>query len=150
MDKLVNTLNEIAETNYKVTLAKNGTENIHQTQRNGIGAQLKQALYESLSELLVDGNDPNTLGVFFTSEGVIVEVPNSSIADNVTNEEGSGAISLLFSVQVKSLNYNAADSSESYQVEVAEKMAKKLAAEEKKKTKIAKDSAARAKKNEGR
>ena len=135
-------LNSLKGVTVKVSQTKNG-EAIHQTMRNKIGAVLREALYNDLKEIFPLSDNPEDIVVYFTADGIILEVPNESVKDTITNPNGSGAISLEIGFTVKSLEYNAQDMSEAYAVEVAEKEAKRKADEEKKAKKIATDKANR-------
>lgn len=145
MTNFINTstaLNSLKGVTVKVSQTKNG-EAIHQTMRNKIGAVLREALYNDLKEIFPLSDNPEDIVVYFTADGIILEVPNESVKDTITNPNGSGAISLEIGFTVKSLEYNAQDMSEAYAVEVAEKEAKRKADEEKKAKKIATDKANR-------
>jgi small-conductance mechanosensitive channel len=78
-----------------------------------------------------------------TKDGVIIEVPNGSIKDNITNVTGSGAISLEIGFTVKGLEYNAQDESEAHKVDMAKKEAENKEKAEKRAKQIAKDKARR-------
>ena len=145
MTNFINTstaLNSLKGVTVKVSQTKNG-EAIHQTMRNKIGAVLREALYNDLKEIFPLSENPEDIVVYLTADGIILEVPNESVKDTITNPNGSGAISLEIGFTVKSLEYNAQDMSEAYAVEVAEKEAKRKADEEKKAKKIATDKANR-------
>ena len=145
MTNFINTstaLNSLKGVTVKVSQTKNG-EAIHQTMRNKIGAVLREALYNDLKAIFPLSDNPEDIVVYFTADGIILEVPNESVKDTITNPNGSGAISLEIGFTVKSLEYNAQDMSEAYAVEVAEKEAKRKADEEKKAKKIATDKANR-------
>jgi hypothetical protein len=129
----------------KISQTKNG-EAIHQTTRNKIGAILRNALFADLKEIFPVTDNAEDIVCYLTADGIILEVPNESVKDGVTNPNGSGAISLEIGFTVKSLEYNARDMSDAYAVDLAEKEAKKREADEKKAKKIAKDTATRAKK----
>lgn len=135
-------LNALKSTVIKVSQTKNG-EAIHQTMRNKIGSVLREALFTDLKEIFPLSENADDIVCYFTADGIILEVPNSSVKDTITNPNGSGAISLEIGFTVKSLEYNAQDMSEAYEVEMAEKEAKKKAEAEKKAKKIAKDEANR-------
>lgn len=149
LTNLLNAIEEIKVKDYKVTQLKNGGENIQQTQRNELGGMLKSALSRDFAEMFPISEDANSVVAYVTSDGAIIEIPNESIRDKITNPDGSGAISIEISVKVKSLDYNAQNESEAYQVILAEKMAKAQAKAEEKAKKIARDVAARKKKAEG-
>lgn len=146
LTNFVNAIEIVKENEYKVTQAKNGTENIHQTQRNELGAFLRKALGTDLSKVFPATDDSSAAITYITADGIVIEIPNESIRDKVSNPECSGAISVEISVKVKSLDYNALDASEAYQVDLAEKAAKAQAKADEKARKIAKDKALRVKK----
>ena len=148
MTNFINTLtalNALKGSVIKISQTKNG-EAIHQTQRNKIGAVLRNALFTDLSAIFPVSDNADDIVVYLTDDGIILEVPNESVRDNITNVNGSGALSLEIGFTVKSLEYHAKDKSDAYAVDLAEKEAKAKEAAEKKAKKIAKDSAARAKK----
>ena len=146
LENLMMAIAKIKGGEYKVTIAKNGKENIHQTQRNEIGAMLREALSLDLAEIFPITDACDQPIAYVTADGAILEIPNESVKDKVSNPDGSGAISVEFSVSVKSLDYNAANESDAYQVVRAEKAAKAQAKAEEKARKMARDAAARAKK----
>ena len=115
-------------------------EQIQQTYRNKFTAKLREALFEDCKESFADGND---IMPFITKDGVILEVPNETVANNMENDIGSGAISIEMSFTIKGLEYNASDESDNYALDLEEKAAKKRAEEKKKADKIAKDRKAR-------
>lgn len=115
-------------------------EQIQQTYRNKFTAKLKEALFEDCKETL---GEESEIVPFLTKDGVILEVPNASIADNMENDIGSGAISIEMSFTIKGLEYNASDESDNYALDLEEKAAKKKENEKKKADKIARDRKAR-------
>jgi hypothetical protein len=129
----------------KISDTKTG-EAIHQTQRNKIGSALREALFKDLAEIFPYTDNAEDIVAYLTAEGIVLEVPNPSVKDNITNPNGSGAITLEIGFTVKNLEYNAQESSEAYAVTLAEREAKRLEAEAKKKAKIERDNALRAKK----
>ena len=139
LEKTIATLEGIRDLEIKISDTKNG-ECIHQTQRNKIGAILRNALVEDFKEIFPASDEPTAIVAYLTDDGLVLEIPNGSVKDNITNVEGSGAIT------VKNLHYNAQDKSDAYAVDLAEKMAKEQEKAEKKAKKIAKDTATRAKK----
>ena len=138
-------LNALKGSEIKISQTKNG-EAIHQTQRNKIGAVLRNALFTDLSAIFPVSDNADDIVVYLTADGIILEVPNESVRDNITSVNGSGALSLEIGFTVKSLEYHAKDESDAYAVKLANKEAEAKEAAEKKAKKIAKDSAARAKK----
>lgn len=137
-------LNALKGSEIKISQTKNG-EAIHQTQRNKIGAVLRNALFTDLSAIFPISDNADDIVVYLTAEGIVLEVPNESVRDNITNVDGSGALSIEIGFTVKSLKYNAKDESDAYAVKLANKEAEAKEAAEKKAKKIAKDNAARAK-----
>lgn len=135
-------LNALKQTTIKVSQTKTG-EAIHQTQRNKIGALLREALFTDLSAVFPISDNAEDIVAYLTADGIVLEIPNESVKDTITNPNGSGAITLEIGFTVKSLEYNAQDSSEAYAVTLAEKEAKAKAEAEKKAKKIAKDEANR-------
>jgi hypothetical protein len=141
-ENVLNVLNEIKTKAVKISQTTKG-ECIHQTERNKIGAELREALFADLSELFPVSESAEDIVAYFTKDGVILEVPNGSVKDNISNVNGSGAISLEIGFTVKGLEYNAQDESDAYKVDLAEKEAKAKAEAEKKAKNIAKDKAKR-------
>lgn len=141
----INALNEVKSQTFKISDTKSG-ECIHQTQRNKLGAALREALIEDFTKIFPISDDPEAIVAYVTADGLVLEIPNTSIKDNITNVEGSGAITVELGFAVKGLKYNAQDASEAYKIDLAEKEAKAKAEAEKKAKKIAKDKEARQKK----
>ena len=135
-------LNALKGATVKISQTKNG-EAIHQTQRNKMGAVLREALFTDLAQIFPLSDNAEDIVAYLTEDGIVLEVPNGSVKDNITNVNGSGAITLEIGFTVKSLEYNAQDKSEAYAIDLAEKQRKANEAEAKKKAKIAKDEAAR-------
>ena len=135
-------LNALKNATVKISQTKNG-EAIHQTQRNKMGAILREALFTDLSKIFPLSDNAEDIVVYLTEDGIVLEVPNASVKDNISNVNGSGAITLEIGFTVKSLEYNAQDKAEAYSVDLAEKERKAKEAEVKKKAKIAKDEAVR-------
>ena len=133
--------------NIKISDTKTG-EAIHQTQRNKIGSTLREALFKDLTEIFPYSDNAEDIVAYITAEGIVLEVPNPSVKDNITNPTGSGAITLEIGFTVKNLEYNAQESSEAYAVTLAEREAKRLEAEAKKKAKIERDTIKRANKGQ--
>lgn len=117
-------------------------EQIQQTFRNKLTAQLKEALFEDCMESF-PASEVNGIIPYLTKDGVILELPNESVADGITNDIGSGAISIEMKFTIKGLEYNAADESEDYDLHLLEKQRKAEEAEKKKADKIARDRKAR-------
>ena len=138
-------LKDIKELAVKISDTKNG-ECIHQTQRNGIGAKLREALAQDFLQIFPYSENAEDIVAYVTDDGLVLEIPNQSVKDGISNVNGSGAITVELGFTVKNLEYNAQDESESHKVKVAEKEAKAKELAEKKAKKIAADNKARAKK----
>ena len=117
-------------------------EQIQQTFRNNLTNQLKEVLFEDCLASFPFDNESGIIA-YRTKEGVILEVPNSSVADNITNEYGSGAISIELKFTIKGLEYNAEEMAEDYDASIREKQVKLAETERKKAEKIKRDRAAR-------
>lgn len=134
-------LNKIMEMEIPISNTTRG-EQIHQTFRNKLTAQLREALFE---DCLVSFSTQANEGIvpYLVKDGVILELPNASVADGITNELGSGAISIEMKFTIKGLEYNAADESEDYEVHLVDKARRAEETEKKKADKIARDRKAR-------
>ena len=110
---------------------------VQQTFRNKLTAQLKEALYTDFADALLGGD---AILPYLTKEGVIVEVPNESVADNMSPDDlGSGAISIEFSVTIKNLNTDANELAEEYNFKKRSDAAKAEKAAKEKQAKIDRD-----------
>lgn len=138
LENVMSLLNELKELEVPISNTTRG-EQIQQTYRNKFTARLREALFEDALTTLPVTDSGNDIVPFLTKDGVILEVPNESIANGITNEMGSGAISIEMSFTIKGLEYNAADESEDYDLKLAEKAEKAKEAERKKNEKIARD-----------
>lgn len=136
MEKLKKLLDEVKGETFTITKAKNG-EKLQQTQSN----RLKSRILEALAGDIADEVTPY---IYRTEKGFMIEIENGSVADGITNEDGSGAITILVDCVVKGLDCNAQVEGECYADKQAEKA--KVAAEkaEAKKRKIEADAKARA------
>ena len=114
-------------------------EQIQQTYRNKLTAKLKEALFEDMLETIPVTDSGSDIVPFITKDGVILEVPNESVANGIVNDLGSGAISIEMKFTIKGLEYNASEESEYYDAKLAEKAEKAKETERKKNEKIAKD-----------
>lgn len=114
---------------------------VHQTFRNKLTTQLKETLYEDFAEsLLTEG----TILPYLTKDGVILELPNDTVADNISPDDlGSGAISIEFSVTIKSLDTDANELAEEYNFVKQQAAEKARKAEKDKQAKIERDRKAR-------
>lgn len=116
-------------------------ELVQQTYRNNLTNEIKAALFEDCLESFPI--DKDGIVPFRTKEGVILEIPNASIADKITNEFGSGALSIEVKFTIKGLEYNAAEMAEDYDLSVQAKEEKAIEQERKKQEKIKRDRANR-------
>lgn len=132
-------LDEIMNMNVPISNTSRG-EQIQQTYRNNLTAALKEALFE---DCLASLTDTDGVAPYLTKEGVVLEIPNQSIADNLITEYGSGAISIIWNFTIKGLDYNAAEMAEEFDLTQETKRVKAAEAEKKKAAKIARDKAAR-------
>lgn len=142
LDNVKNFLMQLSAKDIPISNTSKG-EQIHQTYRNQLTAQLKDALFE---DCLVNFpfDDENGIFPYRVKEGVILEVPNASIADKITNEYGSGAISVELKFTVKDLDYNAEEMAEDYDCDVRRKASAAAEREKKKSEQIKRSQAARA------
>lgn len=129
-------LNKICEMEIPISDTLKG-KLVHQTFRNKLTTQLKETLYEDFADaLLAEGR----ILPYLTKDGVIVEVPNESVADNVSpNDLGSGAISIEFSVTIKSLDTDANELAEEHNFKKRSDAAKAEKAAKEKQAKIERD-----------
>ena len=132
MEHFIDFIKSIEGMTFPITVRANGVEQIGQTARNA----LKRQLMESFAKALADAM-PENERVAQTSEGVLLEIPNSSICDNSTSESGSGALTLCFDIKVKDLDTDLTYEVEQYQELLAKKEKDKQEAEQKKAKKIA-------------
>lgn len=119
---------------FKITATAKG-EQLHQTQRN----ELKKALLCALFDDIKADNEFTYMG----KDGIMVEIANDSVADNIKNTLGSGAITCTIDIKINSLEFNADEERKSYEIDLQEKAEKKLKAEQKKADKIARDKSER-------
>lgn len=141
MQKLKDFLESIKTRPLRITKAKNG-EQLQQTDRNKLKADLLETLLETLAEI--------TPFVYRTKEGILLELENESVANGISaDSEGSGAITVAIDCKFMSLDTNASLESECYQELLASNLAKAQAKAKDKADKIARDKATRAKKKTG-
>lgn len=114
---------------------------VHQTFRNKLTTQIKETIYEDLADsLLSEGN----ILPYLTKEGVILEVPNESVANSMLPDDlGSGAISIELSVTIKSLDTDANELADEYNFAKQQAAEKARKAEKDKQAKIERDRKAR-------
>ena len=131
MDNLTNLIVALKDREFKITTTTKGVEQLQQTQRNTLKAELLTALLADLKAVY-----PYAYRV---KDGIMLEIENGSIADGVKNPDGSGAISVTIDIKINDLETNAQTETENYEIETAEKVAKKEKANKKKAEKIASD-----------
>ena len=137
MKKFLELLENIKTRPIKISVTTSGVEQVQQTQRNALKAEMLDTLAECLAEIL-----PFTAR---TKEGILIEVPCDAVADSITNGTGSGAITVALDLKIKDLETDLEYESKEYAREVAEKARTKAEAEAKKARKIARDTATRKK-----
>lgn len=135
MDNLLTLIAELKTRDFKITTNNKGVEQLQQTQRNNLKAELVSALYRDIASKYEYA--------FRVKDGIMLELANDSVADNIKNELGSGAISITIDIKVNDLETNAETEKESYDISVAEKLEKKAKAEKSKAEKVARDKAER-------
>ena len=125
------------------TKTKNGEvlEKIQQTDSNNLKKLVMDAIAQDIKEEVTDY-------IYKVEKGYVLEIENDSIADGITNEDGSGAISVELQAIIKGLDYNAMDESADYADRQEEKAEKAKIKAEEKARKIQSDTAARAKAKE--
>lgn len=123
MKNLTALFQDIENRTFRVTTTASGKEKLQQTERNGLRAELMDKLLADLAE--------SGYRVARGKDGVLVEIPNGSVADGVSrNSIGSGAITLAFEVKVKDLDSELeylADEYTEHQEEQARKEAERKA-----------------------
>jgi hypothetical protein len=135
MDNLMNLIVELKNRELKITTNNKGVEQLQQTQRNNLKAELVNALFNDIAS--------EYDYTFRVKDGIMLEIANDSVADNIKNDIGSGAISVTIDIKINDLETNAESEKESYDISVAEKLEKKAKAEKSKADKIARDKAER-------
>jgi len=117
-------------------------EQIHQTFRNQLTAELRNTLYEDLMESFAD----DTTGIlpYLIKEGVILEIPNASVADNTDPDLCNGAISIEMSFTFKGLDFDAPEAAAEFDFLQEKKRRDAEEAAKKKEEKTRRDEAARA------
>lgn len=139
MQNLVKLLEELKTRQFKITIDKNGKSKLQQTQRNNLKAEILTALMEDIRT-----EYPEL--IFRTDEGIILEIANDSVADNLDSESlGSGAITIALDLKIKDLDSNATDLANAYAIDLAEKAEKAEQKAKAKTAKIARDKANRTK-----
>ena len=135
MDNLMNLIVELKNRELKITTNNKGVEQLQQTQRNNLKAELVNALFQDIASKYDY--------TFRVKDGIMLEIANDSVADNIKNDIGSGAISVTIDIKINDLETNAESEKESYDISVAEKLEKKAKAEKSKAEKIERDKAER-------
>lgn len=115
MRNFIDKIEQIQVQEFKITKGTKG-EQIQQTQRNNLKADLVQAIYDLFAS--------NYDYVYRSKDGVLLEIANESIADNVSNELGSGAITVCIDLKVMGLETDARAESEDYVHTLKEKALK--------------------------
>ena len=136
MENLKKVLDEIQSETVKITVSKNGKESVHQTQRNNIKKRIVDAIAQDVAEFFPY--------VFRNSDGILLEIANQSVADNINNQDGSGAITVAIDCSIKGLDFNAEFEAEKYSADQEQKAKAKAEKAQAKAEKIAKDKAKRA------
>ena len=137
MENLVKLFADVEGRTFRITTTSKGSEMIQQTERNALRASILQALqadFEGAFDVVRRGAD-----------GVMVEVPNQSIADGITNAEGSGGITIVFDVKVKDLSTDIQVEGDMYQELVDQAEQKRAEKAAKAKAKAERDASRRAK-----
>lgn len=138
MEKFVEFLNGLENVEFKVSRSNSGVETIQATQRNKLKQDLTEIFFEVLKEKY-----PFT---FRSGKGILLDVSNSSVADSIENEEGSGGITVRIEFVIPSLSTDPSDEEKIFLLEEEAKSKLKAEKEALKKAKIQKDMAARAEK----
>lgn len=131
----MNLIVELKNRELKITTNNKGVEQLQQTQRNNLKAELVNALFQDIASKYDY--------TFRVKDGIMLEIANDSVADNIKNDIGSGAISVTIDIKINDLETNAESEKESYDISVAEKLEKKAKAEKSKAEKIERDKAER-------
>jgi hypothetical protein len=139
MDKLMELIVELKTRDFKITKTTKGIEQLQQTQRNNLKAEL-------VATLLADIKSQYEYA-YRTKDGIMLEIANDSIANGITNENGSGAITITLDIKVNDLETNAENDSQDYEIAMSEKADKKAKADKVKADKIERDKARREKGN---
>jgi hypothetical protein len=141
MENFTKLMKEVEERKFLVTNGGKG-EQVQQTQRNALKQEILAALFADLKKsypyIYHSDGDRTT--------GVLIEIANPTIANQVTNEEGSGAITVSLDVKILGLENNAELAEEMYQENLVIAEREKREKEAKKAAKIARDEAERKRK----
>lgn len=147
LTRVKNLLNEISQMELPISDTLKG-KLVHQTTRNNLTNQLKEALYEDFAEeLLQDGE----IIPYLIKEGVILEVPNASVANAIgPNDMGSGALSIEFGIAIKGLDVDANELASEFDFKKQLDAQKKAQTEKIKAAQIEKSKVAREQKKKAR
>lgn len=136
MENLKKVLDEIQAEEIKISTSKNGKESIHQTQRNNIKKRIVDAIAQDIAEFFPF--------IYRSTDGILLEISNRSVADNINNQDGSGAITVAIDCSVKGLDFNAEYEADKYQADQADKAKKAEEKAKEKAEKVARDKKKRA------
>lgn len=136
MENIVKLVEDTKTKRFEITETKSG-EIVKTSQRNALKSDIINALFNDLKEVYEF--------VYRGEDGILLEIANDSIADNLKSEEGSGAITACIDIKIKNLDTNAEYEAQAYADLLTEKALKKEEQAKAKKEKIAKDKAERAK-----
>jgi len=134
MKNLIELLREVEEMDLTVVNSR-GSLSLQQTQRNQIKAQLLDAIYADMKEILTEEG----FEVYITSYGPVIEILNSKVEDQVMKMDQDGLCSGFIPIQLdavmKNLDVNAEFDEENF---LHEKEQKELRAAERERAKQAK------------
>lgn len=116
MDNFLNKVKEVKSEKLQISQTKKG-EIITTTQRNQLKKDILNSIFKDLSEAYSF--------CFMTNDGIAIEIENDCIADNIKNDEGSGAVTITLDIKVKNLEYNATNEANIFEDELQEKLEKR-------------------------
>lgn len=134
MEKFIEYINGLQNKSLDI-MESRGAEIIQATQRNALKAELTKEFYKALKRVY-----PYT---FISDKGVLLEIANDSVADKITNDLGSGAITVKIDFVIPSLTANAELEEKFYLENEVAKAREKAEKEKSKASKIARDKLAR-------
>lgn len=135
LKEFTNLLLEMQEMEMPISDTTKGKQ-VQQTYRNNLTAKLLEALYKDCEQGFLGETD---IIPYLIKGGVILEVPNSSVADSLTaNDLGSGALSIELNVTIKSLETDAQELADDYAFKLEADKQKKEKAEKEKQIQIEK------------
>lgn len=115
-EDFIASLQSITDSDITISKGVKG-ETIHRTQLVALKKKLEDALAQMLAEVL-QGTEFETAR---TGGGAEIEIPNRTIADNITNETGSGAITIGVGVTIYGLDHDIIESADEYEFELQQK-----------------------------